>query len=141
MPVLVMAAQLCPEGVEATLFAVLMSVLNAASALGKALGAGLTAALGVTADNFRNLIWLVLICNLLALLPLVFIGLIPAGAVTPQEDDNLPQRVDGGSTDRLREGKSGASGWFPWLKRRGTDINESEADENRGLMTEIEMQR
>jgi hypothetical protein len=28
MPILVLAARLCPEGVEATLFATLMSVLN-----------------------------------------------------------------------------------------------------------------
>jgi hypothetical protein len=29
MPILVLAARLCPEGVEATLFATLMSILNA----------------------------------------------------------------------------------------------------------------
>ena len=28
MPILVLAARLCPEGVEATLFATLMSILN-----------------------------------------------------------------------------------------------------------------
>lgn len=141
MPVLVLAAQLCPEGVEATLFASLMSVMNAASALGEALGAGLTAMLGVTADNFHNLIWLVLTCNLLALLPLAFIGLIPAGEVTAQEDDK-PHNEDGRSIDSLGGGRSEASSsWFQWLKRSRTGNNESEVDEKQGLMTEIEMQR
>jgi len=31
MPILVLAARLCPEGVEATLFATLMSILNGGS--------------------------------------------------------------------------------------------------------------
>ncbi len=51
MPILVLAARLCPEGVEATLFATLMSVLNGGASLGSALGAGLTQALGVTSDK------------------------------------------------------------------------------------------
>jgi hypothetical protein len=51
MPILVLAARLCPEGVEATLFATLMSVLNGGASLGATLGAGLTASLGVTSDK------------------------------------------------------------------------------------------
>ena len=51
MPILVLAARLCPEGVEATLFATLMSVLNGGASLGSALGAGLTASLGVTSEK------------------------------------------------------------------------------------------
>ncbi|KAJ8444251.1 hypothetical protein Cgig2_024577 [Carnegiea gigantea] len=42
MPILVLAARLCPEGVEATLFATLMSISNAGSVLGGLIGAGLT---------------------------------------------------------------------------------------------------
>ena len=45
MPILVLAARLCPEGVEATLFATLMSVLNGGASLGATLGAGLTLSL------------------------------------------------------------------------------------------------
>ena len=51
MPILVLAARLCPEGVEATLFATLMSILNAGSFMGSAMGAGLTSALGVTSNK------------------------------------------------------------------------------------------
>lgn len=42
MPVLVLAARICPEGVEATLFATLMSILNGGAFLGSALGSLLT---------------------------------------------------------------------------------------------------
>jgi hypothetical protein len=51
MPILVLAARLCPEGVEATLFATLMSILNGGGSVGVALGSALTASLGVTADK------------------------------------------------------------------------------------------
>ena len=71
LPVLVLAAKTCPEGVEATLFAALMSVFNAGGAASAALGAALTAALGVTEDDFDGLFALVLICNLSSLVPLL----------------------------------------------------------------------
>lgn len=72
------AARLCPEGVEATLFATLMSILNAGSFVGSALGAGLTAYLGVSSTDFSNLFLLVLLCNFSTLLPAPFLGLLPA---------------------------------------------------------------
>lgn len=76
MPTLVLAARICPEGVEATLFAALMSVFNAAGVAGGALGAGLTSALGVDATHFENLGLLVTICNLSQLVPLPFLYLL-----------------------------------------------------------------
>ena len=147
MPVLVMAAQLCPEGVEATLFASLMSVMNLAMATGEALGAGLTAALGVTADNFTNMFWLVLVCNLLALSPLAFVGLVPGGVTTSDREDTVEVTIDRRQPlGEQMEGARGASSvgqgwWFQWLKRRGGVFNEAETEEKQGLMSEVEMQR
>lgn len=89
MPVLVLAARLCPPGVEATLFALLMSVTNLAGLLSYELGAALTHWLGVTETNFENLWLLVLITNLTTLLPLPFLGWLPnaqAGQVSYSED-------------------------------------------------------
>jgi folate/biopterin transporter len=77
MPVLVLAARLCPEGIEATLFALLMSVMNIAALCSYQLGAGLTYFLGVTDVNFINLWLLVLITNLSNLLPLPLLGWLP----------------------------------------------------------------
>ena len=78
MPLLVLAASLCPPGVEGTLFALLMSLFNGAGILGNELGALLTDTLGVKASaeaggatDFTNLGLLVTICNLSSLLPLL----------------------------------------------------------------------
>lgn len=80
MPILVLAARLCPPGVEATLFATLMSIYNGGTMTGGLLGAGLTKLLGVTAWNFHNLALLLVICNVSSLLPLPFLGLLPSEA-------------------------------------------------------------
>ena len=85
MPVLVLSARLCPAGVEATLFALLMSVLNLAGLLSHELGALLTKLLGVTETDFTNLWLLVIIVNLSSLLPLPFLGWLPSG--DPQEEN------------------------------------------------------
>ncbi|KAL0388586.1 UNVERIFIED_CONTAM: Folate-biopterin transporter 1, chloroplastic [Sesamum radiatum] len=77
MPVLVLAAKICPEGMEATLFATLMSVSNGGSVLGGLMGAGLTQLFGVTKDRFDNLTPLIILCNLSSLLPLPLLGLLP----------------------------------------------------------------
>ena len=76
LPVLVLAAKICPEGVEATFFAALMSLFNAGGVTSEFLGAGLTKSLGVTADNFDNLFLLLSICLVTGLLPLAAINLI-----------------------------------------------------------------
>lgn len=77
MPVLVLSARICPPGVEATLFALLMSVLNLAGLLSHELGAILTHWLGVTETNFENLWLLVTLTNLSTLLPLPLLFLLP----------------------------------------------------------------
>ncbi|MGK7877892.1 MAG: folate/biopterin family MFS transporter [Xenococcaceae cyanobacterium] len=79
MPVLVLSARLCPAGVEATLFALLMSIWNLSGLLSHELGALLTHWLEVTETNFDNLWLLVVIANLSTLLPLPFLGWLPAG--------------------------------------------------------------
>ena len=76
LPVLVLAAKICPEGVEATFFAALMSLFNAGGVTSEFLGAGLTKYLGVTADNFDNLFLLLTICLGTGLLPLFALNLI-----------------------------------------------------------------
>ncbi|WP_414543135.1 folate/biopterin family MFS transporter [Nostoc sp. CCY0012] len=78
MPVLVLAARLCPPGVEATLFAVLMSVSNLAGMVSYEFGAMIMHWLGITETNFESLWLLVIITNLSTLLPLPFINWLPA---------------------------------------------------------------
>eukprot|EP00591_Stephanopyxis_turris_P006439 CAMPEP_0195530070 /NCGR_PEP_ID=MMETSP0794_2-20130614/32810_1 /TAXON_ID=515487 /ORGANISM="Stephanopyxis turris, Strain CCMP 815" /LENGTH=500 /DNA_ID=CAMNT_0040661483 /DNA_START=426 /DNA_END=1928 /DNA_ORIENTATION=- len=74
LPTLVLAARICPPGVEAVLFATLMSIFNGASTVGTEVGAALTKYLGITESNFDNLALLTVICNISSLYPLLFIG-------------------------------------------------------------------
>lgn len=86
MPILVLAARLCPEGVEATLFATLMSILNAGAFAGSAVGAALTEAFGVTSDNFDHLFGLTAVCIVANLLPAPFLGLLPDELSGPEAE-------------------------------------------------------
>lgn len=114
------AARLCPEGVEATLFATMMSILNGGSFVGSALGAGLTQYLGVSSTDFSNLFLLVLLCNFSTLLPAPFLGLLPSSldqdglsaatsAAVPDADGKpLANSSDGSSDSSVQQGQ-GAS--------------------------------
>ena len=106
LPVLVLAARVCPPGVEATLFAALMSVLNAGSAVGSAGGGALTAVLGVGVKGggaaaaaagvlattpfgpeWNNLPLLVSLCAAGSLAPLALLSLVPEGVSGGDEGD------------------------------------------------------
>lgn len=83
MPTLVLAARLCPPGVEGTLFALLMSIFNGGAIVGSEVGAYVTGIMGVTDADFRNLGMLIVFCNLSSLLPLPFLNWIDSA----QEED------------------------------------------------------
>jgi len=90
MPVLVLAARLCPPGVEATFFALLMSITNLAALLSHELGAVLMYLLGITETNFNAMWLLVLIANLSNLLPLPFLSWLPAANSLGETAKTLP---------------------------------------------------
>jgi folate/biopterin transporter len=77
MPILVLAAKMCPPGVEAMLYATIMSANNLSGNIGRLLGGLLTQMMGITNDNFTNLPWLLVLTNLSGLIPLMFLNLIP----------------------------------------------------------------
>jgi folate/biopterin transporter len=77
MPVLVLATRLCPPGIEATLFAMLMSVMNLAGLVSQEFGALLTHLFGITETNFDRLWQLVLITNIGSVVHLIFIKWLP----------------------------------------------------------------
>jgi folate/biopterin transporter len=89
MPVLILAAQLCPPGVEATMFALLMSICNLAGILSHESGALLTHWLGVTDTHFENLWLLVLITNLATLLPLPMLYWLPDTVSAPGQNEDV----------------------------------------------------
>lgn len=103
LPSLVLAARLCPKGVEAVLFATLMSINNGAGTVGTEIGALLTKALGVTESNFDNLALLSFVCNLTSLYPLLFIGWLDGvGSVSEQEiEDEAAARAAAASSGAI----------------------------------------
>ncbi len=112
MPVLILAARLCPPGVEATLFALLMSVNNLAGMLSYQFGALLTHWFGVTESNFDRLWLLVIVTNLSTLLPLPLINWLPEThsqivdlPVDRSEDNYRESALDEASVDRKLDRK------------------------------------
>ncbi len=89
MPVLVLAARLCPPGVEATLFALLMSLYNLGGLISNELGAGLTHLLGVTETQFDHLWILLLLTNLSTLLPLPLLQWLPETTLQTAQTQSL----------------------------------------------------
>eukprot|EP00198_Chlamydomonas_reinhardtii_P009673 XP_001699010.1 folate transporter [Chlamydomonas reinhardtii] len=91
MPTMVLSARLCPPGLEATLFAGLMSVGNIATGLRYLGGALLTQLLGVTATDFRNLPLLLVLCSIALVLPLPLLLLVPASLDQDREEQGREQ--------------------------------------------------
>lgn len=77
IPILMLALQICPPGIEAMLFAIIMSINNLSNSIGKINGAVLTNILSITNNNFTNLYLLIILSNLLGLIPLLFLHFIP----------------------------------------------------------------
>lgn len=80
MPFLILSGQLCPPGIEGTLFALFMSINNLGSAIGSFAGAGLTSILNISSGSFDNLplgIAIHVLCNFI---PVAFLFLIPKEA-------------------------------------------------------------
>ncbi|KAL7103473.1 hypothetical protein ACP275_08G181600 [Erythranthe tilingii] len=80
MPFLILSGQLCPPGIEGTLFALFMSINNFGSTVGSFVGAGLASILNISSGNFDNLFVGIVIQVLCTYIPVVFLFLIPKEA-------------------------------------------------------------
>jgi folate/biopterin transporter len=81
MPVLVLSTKLCPSGIEATFFALLMSVLNLGGIVSYGLGSVMMQWLGITENHFDSLWLLIIITNCSSLIPIFLIKWLPDGKV------------------------------------------------------------
>ena len=63
MPILVLSTKLCPPGIEATFFALIMSVFNLGGTVSYALGSIMMKWLGITEHQFDSLWLLIIITN------------------------------------------------------------------------------
>lgn len=112
MPILVLSARLCPPGIEASLFALLMSIWNLSGLVSTELGSLLTHWLGITEQHFDSLWLLVVIANLSTLLPLFLLGWLPDG--DPQAE-RTPQLPPAEVYERRTPGAIGDAGLMPEL--------------------------
>jgi len=86
MPMFVMAAKLCPEDMEATLFATMMALSNFGGDVGRYIGIGVLGVFGVSRTNYDNLSWVIVSKMVLGLVPIIFIFLLVPDA---HADDDL----------------------------------------------------
>ena len=77
MPILVLSTKLCPPGIEATFFALIMSVLNVAGTVSYALGSIMMKWLGITEHQFDSLWLLIILTSCTSLIPIFFVKLLP----------------------------------------------------------------
>mmetsp|Transcript_2775 Transcript_2775/g.8101 ORF Transcript_2775/g.8101 Transcript_2775/m.8101 type:complete len:497 (-) Transcript_2775:47-1537(-) len=85
LPLLVLAAKICPPGIEGALFAALMSIFNLGGIVSTEAGALLTDAFHVSETDFSNLSPLIFTCAASSLLPLFFLGWV-RGAEDSDDD-------------------------------------------------------
>lgn len=81
MPMVVMGARVCPRGIEASLYAFLMSISNIGGVVSSEWGSLLTDMYGVTSTDFSSLWKLMLTCHGFDLLPLMGIPLISSATI------------------------------------------------------------
>ncbi len=95
LPLLVLVARVCPKGIEATMFAVLASLMNIGLSVSDMGGAALTAAFGVRsatealAADYHNLHWVMWIAILSSLLPIPLLRFLPE---TRTSEEALPEQ-------------------------------------------------
>eukprot|EP00916_Digyalum_oweni_P015050 GHVL01024559.1.p1 GENE.GHVL01024559.1~~GHVL01024559.1.p1 ORF type:complete len:491 (-),score=67.59 GHVL01024559.1:715-2187(-) len=77
LPTLVLAARLCPPGIEGMMYSVFVSACHIGGAVGFLLSGFLTYLFKVSADDISNLWKLKLTCSLLSLVPLIVTHLVP----------------------------------------------------------------
>ncbi|KAM7252141.1 hypothetical protein ACFE04_024024 [Oxalis oulophora] len=80
MPFLILSGQLCPPGIEGTLFALFMSINNFGSTVGSFVGAGLASVLNISSGSFDNLGLAIIFQVLCTYIPVTLLFLIPKEA-------------------------------------------------------------
>ncbi|KAG6385557.1 hypothetical protein SASPL_154393 [Salvia splendens] len=80
MPFLILSGQLCPPGIEGTLFALFMSINNLGSTVSSFVGAGLATVLNISSGSFDNFFVGIMIQVVCTFIPVAFLFLIPKEA-------------------------------------------------------------
>lgn len=89
LPSVVLAAKICPDGVEGSLYATLMSISNFAGVISSEWGSMLSNMYGVNRNHFDNFWKLIVLCNLIDLIPIASVAL-----VTDEQDASIKPKEE-----------------------------------------------
>jgi uncharacterized membrane protein YgcG len=76
MPLYIIAAKVCPEGAEATVFAMLTALGNFGAAVSSYVGASLLIVFNIDSSNYDNFVWLIMVKMCFRLCTLLLIPLL-----------------------------------------------------------------
>ncbi len=76
LPVVCLVAKICPVGIEGSLYALIMSISNFGGTLSSEWSAVMASAMGITKSNFDKFIPFIIVCNVLAIIPIVAVQLL-----------------------------------------------------------------
>lgn len=80
MPFMILSGNLCPPGIEGTLFALFMSINNLGATISSFVGAALASYLNISSGSFDNLLFGILTQFFCVFIPVAFLSLIPKDA-------------------------------------------------------------
>ena len=118
IPFFVLAAKVCPEKCEATLFALLMALSNFGGDVGSYMGVGLLKAFGVSRKDYSRLPDVVLVKTACRFIPVLLIPLLipnasPADEILSEKEKHMDLETDAeeeGERDEGGEIEMGAAG-------------------------------
>uniref|UniRef100_A0A7S4UZ25 Uncharacterized protein n=2 Tax=Alexandrium monilatum TaxID=311494 RepID=A0A7S4UZ25_9DINO len=90
LPVFSRWVRQCPEGLEGTVIALLVSVVHASRFLSKVSSAATASALGIGTRGYGNMSLLVVVCAVSCLLPLPLAAALPSGTALPGSGEEVP---------------------------------------------------
>ncbi len=88
LPSVVLAAKICPDGVEGSLYATLMSISNLAGVVSSEWGSMFANMYGVNKNHFGNFWKLIVLCNLIDLFPIASVALIKEPTINEEPKPN-----------------------------------------------------
>ncbi|GAB5353268.1 hypothetical protein AAMO2058_000022800 [Amorphochlora amoebiformis] len=77
MPILILIANICPQGVESSVYALVTSIQIGGSTVGASISALLITAFGISLDNYSRLWQLIVVCSLAKVLVLPILPMLP----------------------------------------------------------------
>lgn len=135
MPILIIASRICPEGAEATLFALLMSLSNLGDAVAIDIGAIIIRIFNVTEDNYDNFIYVVIVKSLLRLSLIPFIPLLaPEGS--PQTREEYEDGAEVTKGDEVINEMIELSGHTKERTKNSSDIEENKLNHENNWLRE-----